>query len=79
MTGEGACDADPAPLRNWDFLLQTNTGLSWDLHTDALGDYEAWLPAIGSLYTITLSAHDHALATSSGIVISAAAKHRFKL
>ncbi len=65
----GYCDLDPAPP-NWaKIVVESVSGLTWTLRTDAAGYYEGWFDSATGPYTLTVSAWQHVGSQVSGVVI----------
>ncbi|MCA9973542.1 MAG: carboxypeptidase regulatory-like domain-containing protein [Anaerolineales bacterium] len=66
----GYCDANPFPAAGADVGIESSTGSTYNLTTDANGGYSIWLDAAESPYTVTVAAPDH-LGDMASVAVSA--------
>jgi hypothetical protein len=55
VQGMGYCDADPAPIDGAVVFVESGTGMTWTVTTDASGTYSLWLDEMYSPLTVTAS------------------------
>jgi hypothetical protein len=71
VQGLGYCDADQAPVYDAAIQVESGTGKTWTLKTDAAGYYQVWMDAANSPVTVTVSAYDYLPDTVAGVVVQA--------
>ena len=67
VSTQGVCDVNPAPLNNATVFVETSTGMTYTLHSNAAGYYQLWTAAANSPLTLTVSAPGHVTAVVPGI------------
>ena len=70
VTGLGYCDLDPAPLEGAVVVIESSTGVSYTLETDAAGYYSRWLNVSDGPYIVSVTAPNHMYDMVSGVVIT---------
>jgi uncharacterized repeat protein (TIGR01451 family) len=70
VTGLGYCDANPAPLADADVFVQSGSGLTRTITTNASGVYQLWLNQLQSPLTVTITAADHQTSQAVGVIIT---------
>ena len=72
VTGLGYCDLDPAPLQGALLTIESGTGLTWNLETEADGAYQLWLDAALSPLTVTVEAGAHITRVFNNVIVTGA-------
>ncbi len=73
VTGLGACDANPAPLKNAQVIVEGSLGTVVTLTTNAAGYYQLWLDEAETPLAVTVTDPDHEVGVATGVVIVAGA------
>jgi len=71
VTSLGYCDADPAPVKGADVLIEASDGTTWTLMTDDMGMYAVWMDQMYSPVTVTVAAPEHEKGEAFGVAVSA--------
>jgi len=72
VNGLAACDVNPTPMPNAVVYVESGSGMTWTLKTDANGVYKVWMPAASSPLTVTASNEaGYEAKTASGISVAA--------
>ncbi len=70
VTSLGRCDANPTPLPDATVWIETSTGMTTTLLTNASGGYSYWIDQTDAPVTVTVSAAGHISETITGININ---------
>ncbi len=71
VVGLAVCDVNPTPLANSTVLVQSGAGPTWTLTTDVGGNYNLWLAASSSPFTLTASHAGYLSSAQAGITVTA--------
>ncbi len=65
----GYCDTNPAPLAGAEVLIESASGVTYTVETDANGGYSRWLKAADGPYIVSVIADEHTFGFAPGVVI----------
>jgi Kelch motif len=69
VTGLGYCDTNPAPLEGAVILIESASGVTYTVETDANGNYSRWLQVADGPYIVSVTAAEHSFDLVSDVEI----------